>query len=66
MAKSRVYFGTSHPPSYRGLAMVASMCGIRDVLKLRRTLGKIALIASHRIYLARNSSDWSSGELVKP
>ena len=48
------------------LAMVASMCGIRDVLKLRRTLGKIALIASHRIYLARNSSDWSSGELVKP
>ena len=42
------------------------MCGIRDVKKLRRTLGKIALIASHRIYLARKSSDWSSGELVKP
>ena len=48
------------------LAMVAGMCRIRDVKKLRRTIGKIALVASHRIYLARNSNDWSSGELVKP
>ena len=48
------------------LAMVADMCRIRDVKKLRRTIGKIALVASHRIYLARNSNDWSSGELVKP
>ena len=48
------------------LAMVARMCGIRDLKRFRRTLGKISLVASHRIYLARNSSDWSSGELVKP
>ena len=47
------------------LAMVAGMCRIRDVKKLRRTIGKIALVASHRIYLARNSNDWSSGQLVK-
>ena len=48
------------------LAMVAGMCRIRDVKKLRRTIGNIALVASHRIYLARNSNDWSSRELVKP
>ena len=48
------------------LAMVASMCGIRNMKTLRRTLAKIALVASYRIYLARNSPDWSSGKLVSP
>ena len=48
------------------LAMVANMCRIRDLKTLRRTLGKIALVASHRIYLARNSSEWCSGKLVQP
>ena len=48
------------------LAMVAGMTGIRNVKTLRRTLGKIALLASHRIYLARNSPEWSSGKLVTP
>ena len=48
------------------LAMVASICKIRDLKKFRRTLGKIALVASHRIYLARNSSEWSSSQLVQP
>ena len=48
------------------LAMVANMCRIRDLKTFRRTLGKIALVASHRIYLARNSSEWCSGKLVQP
>ena len=48
------------------LAMVASMCRIRNLKIFRRTLGKIALVASYRIYLARNSPDWSSGKLVSP
>ena len=48
------------------LAMVARMCHIQDLKKLRKTLGKIALVASHRIYLARNSNDWCSGKLVSP
>ena len=48
------------------LASVASMCGIRDLSVLRRTLGKISLVASHRIYLARASSEWTSGDFVKP
>ena len=48
------------------LATVASMCGIRNLSVLRRTLGKISLVASHRIYLAKASSDWTSGDFVKP
>ena len=48
------------------LAMVTSMCHIRNLKTLRRTLGKIALVASYRIYLARNSPDGSSGKLVSP
>ena len=48
------------------LASVASMCGIRDLKNFRRTLGKISLLASHRIYLARASSEWTSGDFIKP
>ena len=48
------------------LASVASMCGIRDLKVLRRTLGKISLVASHRIYLARASREWTSGDFVRP
>ena len=48
------------------LASVASMCGIRDLKNFRKTLGKISLLASHRIYMARASSEWTSGEFIKP
>ena len=49
------------------LAIVASMCGIRDLKKnLRRTLGKLSLLASHRVYLARDSSEWTSGNFIHP
>ena len=48
------------------LATVCGMCNIKNTKTFRRTLGKIALVASHRIYLARRSSDWSGGQLVKP
>ena len=48
------------------LATVASMCGIRDLKVLRRTLCKISLLASHRIYLARASREWTGGEYIRP
>ena len=48
------------------LATICGMCGIKNVKTFRRTLGKIALVASHRIYLARRSSEWTGGQLVKP
>ena len=48
------------------LADVCRMCGIRNLKSFRRTLGKISLPGSHRIYLSRRSSEWSGGPLIKP
>ena len=48
------------------LASVASMCGIWHLKLMRRTLGKISLLGSHRIYLARASRKWTSGNFMKP
>ena len=47
------------------LATLCGICHIKNIKQLRRTLGKIALVASHRIYLARRSNEWSGGQLVK-
>ena len=47
------------------LATMCGLCHIKNVKTFRRTLGKISLVASHRIYLARRSSEWSGGQLVK-
>ena len=52
--------------NYMVLASVASMCGIRDLKNFRMTLGKISLLALHPIYLARASSEWTSGHFIKP
>ena len=38
------------------LATICGMVGSKNVKTFRRTLGKIALVAFHRIYLARRSS----------
>ena len=46
------------------LASICSMVGIRGFQKLRGTLGKIALLGSYRIWLARKSQEWSPGELI--
>ena len=47
------------------LADVCGLCGIKNLKTFRRTLGKISLLGSHRIYLARRSSEWSGGPLIK-
>ena len=41
-----------------------SMVGIRGFKKLRGTLARLALLGSYRIWLARRSQEWSSGELI--
>ena len=46
------------------LAEVCSMVGIRGLKKLRGTLGRLALLGSYRIWLARKSQEWSPGELL--
>ena len=48
------------------LATLARMCQIQDLKSFRRTLGKISLVGSYRIYLARGSSEWTGGPFIKP
>ena len=50
------------------LATLARICQIRDLTSFRRTLGKISLVGSYgyRIYLARGSSEWTSGPFILP
>ena len=43
---------------------ICNQVGIKGIQKLKGALGRIALIGSYRIWLARNSQEWSAGELV--
>ena len=47
------------------LEFICNQVGIRGIKKLKGALGRIALIGSYRIWLARNSQEWSSGELIR-
>ena len=47
------------------LEYICNLLGIRGIKKLRGALGRIAVIGSCRIWLARNSQEWSSGELIR-
>ena len=47
------------------LETICNHLGIRSLKKLKGALGRIALIGSYRIWLARNSQEWSSGELIR-
>ena len=47
------------------LAVLCSTIGIRGLKQLKAALGKIALVGSYRIWLARRSQEWSLGELVR-
>ena len=48
------------------LAMIASMCKIRDVKNLKRTVSKIALLGSYRIWISRKSQTWVGGNFIQP
>ena len=47
------------------LEYICNQVGIKAIQKLKGALGRIALIGSYRIWLARNSQEWSGGELIK-
>ena len=47
------------------LEYLCNLVGIRGIKRLKGDLGRIAVIGSYRIWLARNSQEWSSGELIK-
>ena len=46
------------------LEYICNLVGIRAIQELKGALGRIALIGSYRIWLARNSQEWSAGELI--
>ena len=48
------------------LATLAQFVGIKDLKNFRRTLGKISLVGSYRIWLARRSQEWAPGGLIQP
>ena len=47
------------------LEYICNQVGIKAIKKLKGALGRIALIGSYRIWLARNSREWNGGELIK-
>ena len=52
----------------RNLGVLSSLCtmvGMRSVKRLRANLGRIALLGSYRIWLARRSQDWAPGDLIR-
>ena len=54
--------------SSRNLGVLATICstvGIRTHKQLRANLGRIALLGSYRIWLARRSQDWAPGDLIR-
>ena len=46
------------------LETICNLVNIRAHQRLKGALGRIALLGSYRIYLARRSSEWNGGELI--
>ena len=52
----------------RNSVVLETLCNLIRIpgrQKLKGALGRIALLGSYRIWLARNSQDWSGGDLIK-
>ena len=47
------------------LETICNLVKIRGRKKLSASLGRIALLGSYRIWLARHSQQWTGGELIK-
>ena len=47
------------------LATISAICRVRKYKKLCQTLGKISLVASYKIWLARRSTDWAPGQFIR-
>ena len=58
--------GYISPRNKSTLMYLAHICKVRKPHNFLKTIGKISLLGSYQIYLARNSQDWSSGGLILP
>ena len=47
-------------------ATLANMCRVRDFKNVRRTIGKIALLDSHQIWVSRKSKTFVGGNYIQP
>ena len=47
------------------LETICNLIKIRAYKKLLSSLGRIALLGSYRIWLARQSQEWTGGDLIK-
>jgi hypothetical protein len=57
--------GYINPQNMAVLASISSVCKVRNYRKLCKTVSKISLVASYKIWLARRSNDWAPGQLIK-
>ena len=57
--------GVINSRNFGVLTSLCTMFGIRGLANLRRTVGRIALLGSYRIWLARRSNEWSPGKLIE-
>ena len=57
--------GYINPRNMTVLASVLSLCRVKNFKKFTRTLGKISLIGSYKVWLARRTNEWSPGQLVR-
>ena len=49
----------------RNMTVLASISSVKSLKKFTRTLGKISLIGSYKVWLARRSNEWAPGQLVR-
>ena len=57
--------GYIKPRNMTVLATISSMCKFRKYKKFCQSLGKISLVASYKIWLARRSQEWAPGQFIK-
>ena len=47
------------------LTNLSAICKIKDLKNFRQNLGRISLLGSYRIWLARHSQEWAPGDLIE-
>mgnify|MGYP007114566149 CR=1 FL=1 len=58
--------GYISPRNRETLMFLSHTCRVAKPKNLIKLIGKVALLGSYQIYLARKSQTWSSGGLLRP
>ena len=57
--------GVINARNHRVVETLCNLCNIQAHKKLLGSLGRIALLGSYKIWLARHSQQWTGGELLR-